>query len=183
MVSLGKYGLGRDITYTIKTVTNSVLQSETKIRKSHPLTCSFSERLIPPGSTISFLRSWENLMLVQLSPESMVRYYVCTAKSCFFGVEESMAGRITHVAHETAIKGKSSSLILEAILWEQDSKGLLISRDISVDNMGGKLIIKDICELNLDMELGETVAQVEIYNRLMYVVLPLLKEVRIYDLR
>jgi hypothetical protein len=58
MVSLGKYGLGRDLTYTIKTITNSVLQSETKIRKSHPLACSFSERPIPPGSNISFLRSW-----------------------------------------------------------------------------------------------------------------------------
>lgn len=94
-----------------------------------------------------------------------------------------MPGRITHVAHETAIKGKSSSLILEGIVREQDSKGLLISRAISIDNMGGKLSIKDICSVNLNMELGEIVAQVEIYNRLMYVVLPLLKEVRIYDLR
>ena len=66
---------------------------------------------------------------------------------------------------------------------EQDNKSFLIARAISVDNVGGKLSIKDICLLNLNMELGETVAQVEIYNRLMYVVLPLLKEVRIYDLR
>lgn len=64
MVSLEKYGLGRDLTYTIKTIVNSVLQSETKIRKSHPITCSFSERPIPPESTISLLRSWENLVLV-----------------------------------------------------------------------------------------------------------------------
>jgi hypothetical protein len=67
MVALGKYGFGRDLTYTIKTVNNSVLQSDTKIRKSHPLTCNFAERQIPPGSTISLLKSWENLVLVQFS--------------------------------------------------------------------------------------------------------------------
>jgi hypothetical protein len=110
-------------------------------------------------------------------------YYVCSAKSCSLGGEDIRQGVVTQVAHETVLKGKSSSLILEAVVREKDDKGRLTSRALSVDNVGGTLGIHEICELQLDATQGEAVAQVEIYNRLMYVVLPLLKEVRIYDLR
>lgn len=56
-------------------------------------------------------------------------------------------GTVRHIAHETILKGKSSSLIFEAVLREKEDKGSLTARAISVDKIGGTLGIHEICQL------------------------------------
>lgn len=57
-LDLNRYGFGRDLLYSLQTIPTTILQNETRIKKSLPFNCTFSNEPIPIGGKIVFLHSW-----------------------------------------------------------------------------------------------------------------------------
>lgn len=58
MIELSKYGVGKNIAYELKPIATTILQNDTKIKKSLPVNCSFNGKPIVAGGKVAFLHSW-----------------------------------------------------------------------------------------------------------------------------
>lgn len=55
IIQLSKYGVGRNLTYSFRTISDTILKKETKVRKSLKSNCSFQNKPIGSGTNIRFV--------------------------------------------------------------------------------------------------------------------------------
>lgn len=99
VIELSKYGVGKNIVYELKPIASTILQNDTRIKKSLPVNCSFNGKPIVAGGKLTFLHSWENIVIVQFSIDMSLRYYICGPKSCEYSIDYFRMQQVNHISH------------------------------------------------------------------------------------
>ena len=102
LIDLDKYGLGKDIDYKVETDPATKLEYTVSVRKAETVNCSIQNRPIATAGSFKFYRTWLNIMVVQLTSDYNLKYFLCEltpGPSCSYSIEIPNMGPIDDSAY------------------------------------------------------------------------------------
>jgi hypothetical protein len=78
VIQLGKYGIGRNVQYTVTTDPASKLEYTIDVLKTANRDCFIQNKgVITLGGQIYFYQAWLNIFVLQISEDFSLRYFFC----------------------------------------------------------------------------------------------------------